>query len=892
MKKMISILGAVCALVGSAIAAPELIWSAAEGNGKTLHPYGKWYTYKSGTAAGIDTATTSTAKVITAKASKTAETSAGVGFGWGAKPDTVKDLSAYEGVCLTYTADGEFRMDFKQSTIKDYNYNGVIVPAQSAMETVFFPFSEFKQEDWGDETVTKAFDLTKQTGVQFGFKTANAKESGITTNIIQIAAIAFGSSCVNHAPTLQTGVKPTDEATLKEGDTLMVAFKNIFEDEDGDALNIVMAVDGYVDDLKGAKSYGLNDVAWIKSKPNPTGTHTSATLTFTAKDGDGLSVKYVIDLTLVDRQNAPVAVADTYEMNEDDTLAITTKTKGVLANDIDDDDDDFLVTANTEPTNGNLVMNKNGTFTYTPNANFAGTDEFTYTITDATELESVGKVTIVVKNVDDPATVDIKEAVFYLDDDTEVEFETGLTLNEDFGSIDLSIPVGNIEFKDPDMDGSSLTPKAKNKKGLFEIEMVKMAGSYVISLSSIEDVNGEDAIELYVADGKDTAKVEIPVTIVPVADPPKAFNDTFTVVQDSVNSIPAAKGLLVNDVNPDGKSALKAYLLDDAAKGTVTVDTTGAFTYAATEYEGKDSFTYVIVNAEGEQSKAATVVLNVVYKNKAPAILAGVLDTVGTRVSALKEDFGTTITYKGSEVKSWFEDPEGDALTFSIDNKDSLVAATINSSYAITIKKVPDACGEAFLGVVATDAKGATTTLEIPVNVGCVNDKPQRIGGAIDTIYEPPAGWREAIYVFDIFTDPDDSILVMTTSSVDRILNAVVEGDSLIVTLADETQYLQNHVPYKMQVTAMDAKGAASIAKTLTFMVGDKVGIPQVASAPKAGWQGAIRAEKGIAAIMDVQGRVMWKHRLPVSEDAVRNAAAKVQGRKILQVNKQVWTIK
>ena len=36
----------------------------------------------------------------------------------------------------------------------------------------------------------------------------------------------------------------------------------------------------------------------------------------------------------------------------------------------------------------------------------------------------------------------------------------------------------------------------------------------------------------------------------------------------------------------------------------------------------------------------------------------------------------------------------------------------------------------------------------------------------------------------------------------------------------------------------------------------------------------------------------MWKAKLPVSEADVRNAAAKVQGRKILQVNKQRWTIR
>jgi hypothetical protein len=65
-----------------------------------------------------------------------------------------------------------------------------------------------------------------------------------------------------------------------------------------------------------------------------------------------------------------------------------------------------------------------------------------------------------------------------------------------------------------------------------------------------------------------------------------------------------------------------------------------------------------------------------------------------------------------------------------------------------------------------------------------------------------------------------------------------------------------------------------------------------LAGSPKANWQGAIGANRGSVALFDMQGRVMWKAKLPVSEADVRNAAAQVQGRKILQVNRQTWTIK
>lgn len=69
-------------------------------------------------------------------------------------------------------------------------------------------------------------------------------------------------------------------------------------------------------------------------------------------------------------------------------------------------------------------------------------------------------------------------------------------------------------------------------------------------------------------------------------------------------------------------------------------------------------------------------------------------------------------------------------------------------------------------------------------------------------------------------------------------------------------------------------------------------GITPVVASAKLNWQGAIQANRGTVSMMDMQGRVMWTRRLPVSESEVRAAAATVQGRKILKVNQQTWTIK
>lgn len=886
------------ALLGSIAAAGIVpVWDAENGNGTEIRPYGKWFLFKSGTGSSADTSTMADgSKYLTLKVSSAEGSTAGVGFGWGSKADSIKNLSAYSGVCLTYTATGNFRMDFKQSTIDDYNYNGVVVPAQSTMETVYFPFADFEQEDWGKKTVVVALDLSKQTGVQFVNKSAIADSAGgKLSNAIRISSIAFGTgkSCVNNAPTLKTGVTSPADVELEEGDTLKLSLNDIFVDEDGDDLNVVMAATGFIDDLKGAKSYGLKDVVWVGSQPNPKEGATGK-VTLTATDAGGKSVSYVVNLTLVDRANPPVAVDDRYEMNEDDTLTVTVL-KGVLANDYDPDGDDFEALLASVPENGALTFNGSG-FIYIPNPDFHGEDSFTYALAGADSMTSgIATVTIVVNDVNDPATVKVVDSTMHIASPTGPEFNMadGIALDEDFEPLDIFIPVGNVVFEDPDVDGSNFPLSAKTAKGLLNVEYGKIGQNYVLSLTPVENAYGSDVVRLFAVDGKDTISLDINVVIAAVADLPVAVNDTFTVIQDSANFIPAKQGVLANDYNPDGKSTLKAYLLTEPKHGTAGIDTTGAVLYEAEKYEGIDSLTYVIVNAEGQQSEPATVVFKVMYKNSGPLVKKGVIDTVGTRTSALREDFSASIVFKATEVKSWFEDAEGDAITLNAVSPDSLLNVTINATGAITVKSVKDACGETSVDVIATDAKKNATTLSIPVSITCINDKPMRIGGAVDTILVTPNAWRKVFHVTDLFEDPDDSVLTMKVMSADKIFDAKVEGDSLIIKLADEKVYLQNLVPYTLKVTVTDEAGESAVAKSLTFMVGDnKTSMPVVAAAPKATWQSAIMAERGLAVIMDVQGRVMWTAKLPVSEADVRNAAAKVQGRKILQVNKQVWTIK
>jgi gliding motility-associated-like protein len=94
-----------------------------------------------------------------------------------------------------------------------------------------------------------------------------------------------------------------------------------------------------------------------------------------------------------------VAVNDQYTVNEDE----------VLNGDVSENDtntDGFIYNVTSGTSNGTLTLNADGTFTYTPNADYNGFDEFTYEACDENGNCVSATVTIIVVPMgDDTITV-------------------------------------------------------------------------------------------------------------------------------------------------------------------------------------------------------------------------------------------------------------------------------------------------------------------------------------------------------------------------------------------------------------------------------------------------------------------------------------------------------
>jgi VCBS repeat-containing protein len=101
---------------------------------------------------------------------------------------------------------------------------------------------------------------------------------------------------------------------------------------------------------------------------------------------------------------APVARPDSYTTDESTPLVVAAA--GVLANDTDADADTLTAVLVSGPSYGALTLNPNGSFVYTPQDYYNGTDWFTYKANDGQLDSNVATVTITVDAVNDPPILD------------------------------------------------------------------------------------------------------------------------------------------------------------------------------------------------------------------------------------------------------------------------------------------------------------------------------------------------------------------------------------------------------------------------------------------------------------------------------------------------------
>jgi len=136
--------------------------------------------------------------------------------------------------------------------------------------------------------------------------------------------------------------------------------------------------------------------------PLPAGTYTFA-LQQLGADSD-YTLAFNVAEAVVAPNSAPVATDDGYTVTIPGVEGVAPPTDltvdvadGVLANDSDANGDDLTVAIASDPTSGNVALNADGSFTYTPTNGFVvdAPDSFSYTVSDGNGGSDTGEVTIV-----------------------------------------------------------------------------------------------------------------------------------------------------------------------------------------------------------------------------------------------------------------------------------------------------------------------------------------------------------------------------------------------------------------------------------------------------------------------------------------------------------------
>jgi len=483
--------------------------------------------------------------------------------------------------------------------------------------------------------------------------------------------------------------------------------------------------------------------------------------------------------------DAPVAGDDTVIANEDTALVITGAS--LLANDTDIDGDTLGITALGQPiidTDGAVVYNGDGTYTYTPGADFNGTDYIFYAVSDGKGGFDTATVTLIITPQNDAPTIS--------------------------GIPDTSIDEDSLYSFKPaadDIDRDPLAFSIINQPAWASFDPVTGMMSGIPTNADVGTTNG---IVIAVTDGTDSASLAaFDLQVINVNDAPVAIDDAYSTDED-VPMIVAAPGVQGNNSDVDG-DALTALLAGGPSNGSLVLSSDGAFTYIPNpNFNGTDSFSYQS-NDGGLDSNLATVTITVATVNDAPTAItisgAGVVENqpsgtvVGTFATAdadVSDSHTFTLVAGPGDTDNLSFQIAGDTLQ----TKEVFDFET-QSSYSIRVR--------------ADDHNGGTYDKELIINIidheditlaWEANDDPDLLGyrvyqSDISGVYDFEIENAIKVRIVEVEEDgeKDHAIFDYTPDASDSLIPAGIE--TLVISIAEPG-------PWYWVVVAFDSWGQAS----------------------------------------------------------------------------------
>ncbi|TOG44657.1 tandem-95 repeat protein, partial [Vibrio parahaemolyticus] len=519
---------------------------------------------------------------------------------------------------------------------------------------------------------------------------------------------------VNDAPTVENAI--ADQVLSEDFDAYTIDLNEVFKDSDS---SLEFSVSGN----NSIQISIVNGVATIIPTADWNG---KETITFTAKDPSGESVNQTVDFTV-----APVVdiEADSADVVEDTPTIIN-----VLGNDTFESTDKVVsLDAENGPKNGTVIVNNDGTVTYTPDDNYVGEDTFTYIVTSGVVSESTTVSVDVTPENDAPVA---KDDTAITDEDTPV-------------TIDV-LP------NDTDVDGDKLSiESASVPKGQGTVEVVN--GKLVFTPA--ENFNGDAEITYTVTDGALTDQATVKVTVNAVNDTPvvesnvadQTLAEDFTPYTIDLNTVFSDVDNVDGELkfSVSGNSNIQVAIVNGIATITPTAD-----------WNGSETLTFTATDPSGE-SVSQTVDFTV----------TPVADIVADKATVV-EDTPTIIKVLGNDTF------EGDNKVVSLDAENGPKNGTVIVNNDGTVTYTPDdnyVGKDTFTYIVTSGGVSESTTVE--VNVTPVNDAPV----AKDDIATTQEDTAVTIDVLSNDTDVDGDKLSIQSATVPEAQGKVEIVDGKLV---------------------------------------------------------------------------------------------------------------
>ncbi|MFW1093805.1 tandem-95 repeat protein [Vibrio parahaemolyticus] len=475
---------------------------------------------------------------------------------------------------------------------------------------------------------------------------------------------------VNDAPTVENAI--ADQELSEDFATYTIDLNDAFKDSDS-ALNF--SVSGNSNVLVSIE----NGIATISPTADWNG---SETLTFTATDPSGESASQTVDFTVT-----PVVdiKADSTNVVEDTPTIIN-----VLGNDTFEGADKVVsLDAENSPKNGTVIVNSDGTVTYTPDDNYVGEDAFTYIVTSGGVSEST-TVEVNVTPVNDAPVA--KNDISTTQEDTPVTIDV-LPNDNDIDGDKLSIQSASV-------------PEAQGKVEIVDGKLV---------FTPAENFNGHAEIIYTVTDGQLTDEAKVTVTVNPVNDAPTIKVDAVeSITEDAVSTDTVVATLTVRDTDTS-EDQLTVSLENNSNGYFVLVGNEVKLTQVGVDAVNNDELNLkdltisasVSDGVNPTASDSDSLVVNRV--NDAPTVENAIAD------QELSEDFATYTI----DLNDAFKDSDS-ALNFSVSGNSNVLVSIENG--IATISPTADWNGSETLTFTATDPSGESISQTVNFTVAPVAD--------------------------------------------------------------------------------------------------------------------------------------------------------------------------